>query len=248
MPSKIRGVVGQAVLAGLLLSAAAFADEKRFELPRMPEQPQTLSGEVRVESVGEDRILVAVDTSNEGRPLDGIVDVAFWFRSEEPLFLPISLHFDFANLEARAGRLRLSTPDDGKTVLLLSLLPRTGERIGNQPEAVQEAARAEADQAIVLKRGIALTEHRGGVKVTLDQIALGEAGIRSSALPAVGDIDNQDYSPPGSGGGCSSGGFGSTSCSNSCSGGSCSTHCSGNTYACCNCGPSGATCSCKLTV
>jgi hypothetical protein len=248
MLRKSRGMVGQAVLVGLLLSAAAFADEKRFELPRLPEQPQALSGEVRVESVGEDRILVAVDTSNEGRPLDGIVDVVYWFRSEEPLFLPVSLHFDFANLEARAGRLRLSTPNDGKAVLLLSLLPRTGERIGNQPEVVQEAARAEADQAIVLKRGIALTEHRGGFKITLDQIALGEAGIRSSPLAVVGDIDNQDYSPPGSGGGCSSGGFGSTSCSNSCSGGSCSTQCSGNTYACCNCGPSGATCSCKLTV
>lgn len=233
------------VLAGLLLANAAVGEGRRFELHKSPDKPQALSGEIRVESVDNERLLVAIDTSNEGRPLDGVVDAVYWFRPDEPLFVPISLHFRFANLETSTGRLRVSTPEDGKTVLLLSLLPRDA---GDGPDVRVEAARVENPEAIVLNRGIALSQYRGGFRVTLDEVALGEGGIRALALPAVGEIDNQDYSPPGSGGGCSSGGFGSTSCSNSCSGVSCSTECTGNTYACCNCGPSGATCTCKLRI
>lgn len=245
---RMRQVTTAAVtLASLFLADAALSEGRRFELHKTPDKPQALSGEVRVESVGSERILVAIDTNNEGRPLDGVVDAVYWFRPDEPLFVPISLHFRFANLETYPGRLRVSTPEDGKTVLLLSLLPRD-TRAGDQPDLRAEAARVENPEAIVLDRGIALSQYRGGFRVTLDEIAMGEGGIRASALPSVGEIDNQDYSPPGSGGGCSSGGFGSTTCSNSCSGGSCSTECTGNTYACCNCGSSGATCTCKLRV
>ncbi len=186
------------------------------------------TGAVIIESVEADRVLVAVDTLNEGRPEDGIVDRVFWYTARVPLETPLSQRIDKANLELGAGVLRITSPDDPNVFFLFSVREKVRERSGPN-----------GSRANVFTDGLALATYTMGPdKANLDDV--------KSIIEA--DIEYQDYTPGGSGGGnvtCSAGGMGSTSCSIGCSLGSCSVSCGSPTYSCCGCSSGYASCRCK---
>ncbi|HEX2645313.1 MAG TPA: hypothetical protein VHU81_20110, partial [Thermoanaerobaculia bacterium] len=64
----------------LALSALAAASDLR-----------SLTGEVVIQSVETERIVIAVDSTNEGQAADGIADSVFYFVPDTPLTEPISV-------------------------------------------------------------------------------------------------------------------------------------------------------------
>jgi hypothetical protein len=181
---------------------------------------------VVIESVEADRVLIAVDTLNEGHPEDGIVDRVFWYTARAPLETSLSQRIDKANLELGAGVLRITSPDDPEVFFLFSVREKVRERSGPN-----------GSRANVFTNGLALATYTMGPDpANLDNL--------KSIIEA--DIEYQDYTPGGSGGGmCTAGGMGSTNCSISCSLGSCSVSCGSPTYSCCGCSAGYPSCRCK---
>ncbi|MES1245014.1 MAG: hypothetical protein ABUT39_25640 [Acidobacteriota bacterium] len=179
-----------------------------------------------LESVEADQILVAVDTLNEGRPADGIVDRVFWYTAQSPLEAPLSERIERANLELGAGVLRVTSPEDPEVFFLFSVRGRQRER----------SSPAAGSRANVFTNGLALATYT---------LAPDRASLDNLKSIIEADTEYQDYTPGGSGGTiCTAGGVGSTSCSITCSGLSCSVSC-GAGYSCCSCSGGSPSCRCK---
>lgn len=215
---------------------------------------KALAGVVAVESVGDRQIMIAIDTLNEGRVADGLVDHVVRFVAESPLPEPVSLRLAFANLELRDGVLRLSTPEDGG-ILLLSVrrsLPAR-ERPGRPGRDQAGTPRVPEPYRFAFTRGIELASYSNGLKLGIEEFAADpERSLRATILPEeVGDIpggdtDYDDTSSGGSGGGCTSGGQGATSCGVTCGSRACSVSCGAGYYACCKCSSlTVPSCTCK---
>lgn len=194
---------------------------------------ESWTGAVVIESVRPDEVLVAVDTLNEGRDEDGIVDRVFWYTAQGPLGTVLSQRIEKANLEFGAGVLRITSPDDPEVFFLFSVRERRRERPSGQ------AVGANGGHENVFTNGLALATYT---------LAPGKADFDNlkSIIEAV-DTEYQDYTSGGSGGGtiCTAGGMGSTSCSIACSGLSCSVACASPSYSCCSCSGGAPSCRCK---
>jgi hypothetical protein len=210
---------------------------------------RTLTGEVLIQSVENKRIVVAVDTMNEGKAADGIADSVFYFVPEMPLAEPISVHLPKANLEVGSRRLKVVVPAAKGAILTLAIDPpidRKDDGGGIDIRAATGESTAEGHRAqvrrpgLVLAGGRELTEYHGELELSMKDLATGGPEF------AVGSIDYQDWMSEGGGGSCTAGGVGSTGCSVSCGGLGCSTSCRNGTYACCNCSGVNPSCSCKL--
>src|SRR5262249_33497817 len=64
-------------------------------------EPLSLDGNVVIKAVDDRRVLIAVDTANEGRKEDGQIDHLFLFTASEPIQLPAAVksgrgHVEFA--------------------------------------------------------------------------------------------------------------------------------------------------------
>jgi hypothetical protein len=207
-----------------------------------------LTGEVLIRSVEAKRIVIAVDTANEGREADGIADSVFYFVPESPLAEPISVHYPKANLEVGSRKLTVVVPAAKGAVLTLTVdepVDRTNEIGGPDTRSAtggSTVGRAQVRRpGLFLEDGRELVEYRGDLALSMKELA-GDGGLDY----AVGSIDYQDWMSEGNGSGCSSGGAGSTSCSISCGALSCSTSCKSIMYACCNCNGGSPSCSCKF--
>lgn len=224
----------------LALSALAAASDLR-----------SLTGEVVIQSVETERIVIAVDSTNEGQAADGIADSVFYFVPDTPLTEPISVRLPVANLEVGSRQLKVVVPAAKGAILTLSVdgpLDRTDDVNGPETrpatgESTAGGRRAQVRRpGLVLEGGRELTEYRGNYALSMKDLAAGGPEI---ALGSLG-IEYPDWMSEGNGGGCSAGGVGSTSCSVSCGGLGCSTSCKSITYACCNCTSGSPSCSCKL--
>jgi hypothetical protein len=218
----------------------------------------SLTGTVAVETLHGRQLLVAVDTANEGRDRDGVIDHLFRFSLETPLAEPISLAFEQATVEVHGGVLRLSAPE-AERVLLLAVggaLP-PGERVGRpgRDQSAPGGTNRPARYRIALVHGIELATYFGLPALRLDDFLRDPAGGPHAVFMADdigdvpgGDVDHDDTSSGSSGGGCTAGGPGSTSCSVTCGDRpGCSVSCASGYYACCKCGSyiSAPSCTCK---
>jgi hypothetical protein len=214
---------------------------------------RALTGEIVIRSVASDKIVIAVDAINEGRPADGIADSLFYFTAEAPLKQPVALHFRHANLEVRPRSLDVVVPSQG-TVLWADIGPPEepteeleGEEPGNPADladledwaVAEHHARARLEgqsKALIFEDGIELTEYRGGSQLRLKDLAIAKdaAKVKGVARPGMEARDD-----------CPFGGLNSTACSAGCAQYSCSTSCSSSSYSCCSCSSGRANCSCR---
>jgi hypothetical protein len=245
-----RSPVAGVGLAALLGLAGPFAGAAQ-----VAGEVKSLSGAVAVESVGERQIMIAVDTVNEGRPLDGLVDHLFRFVAEEPLAEPVSLRIAHGHLEERGGVLRLGSSEEGR-LLLLSLRtgPAAGRRPGRPGRDHDGEARLREAYRLAFTGGIELASYFNVPDLRLDDfVADPEGGFQATFLPEEtgdvpgGDVDHDDGGSGGGGGtSCTAGGTGATSCSITCNHYGCSVSCGSGYYACCKCGTlSLPSCTCK---
>jgi hypothetical protein len=192
------------------------------------ETARALTGSVAVEAVGERQIAIAIDTFNEGRRLDGLVDYLFVFRGKEPFAEWLSLLLPYANLEVSNGVLRLSSPA-GERDLIFALHGRLPARFRPGRPGRDEGGSAPARPQAIF-RGFELAEYGNLPRLLMADFTGDPAGGPHAVFLPF----DYDYNDPFSGGGdCAAGGPGASSCSVGCNGG-CSVSCSSG-YACCSC-------------
>lgn len=138
---------------------------------------RTLTGEVVIRSIAPQKIVIAVDSSNEGKPADGLSDSVFYFVAGAPLKHKVSLRFPLANLEARPRSLSVTVPTRG--VVLWADVgaaeePAEGTEGEDPASTDEEQARARIESqcgGLILKDGVELTEYRGGNRIRLKDLA-----------------------------------------------------------------------------
>ena len=138
---------------------------------------RTLTGEVVIRSIASQKIVIAVDSSNEGKPADGLADSVFYFVAGAPLKQPVSLRFPLANLEARPRSLSVAVPARGVVLWVdvgaaeESAGETEGEDLASTDEE-QARARIESQSGgLILKDGVELTEYRGENRIRLKDLA-----------------------------------------------------------------------------
>ena len=201
-------------------------------LPAQGQAPEvrTLTGEVVIRSIASQRIVVAMDSSNEGKPADGIADSVFYFVAGSPLEKPVSLRFPLANLEARPRSLSVAVPGRG-VVLWADVEP-----------AEEGGLERQSGGGLIFKDGVELTEYHGRIRLRLKDLATARdaSRVRGVERPKTGGRGWKRRDKT-----CSSGGPDSTSSSVTCKKSSGSTSCGGSLYSCCNCVSGRAICACK---
>jgi hypothetical protein len=162
---------------------------------------RTLAGEVVIRSFARDRIVIAVDASNENKPADGVADSVFYFVADAPLAQPVALHFRFANLEARPRSLDVVVPIRGIVLWTeVGAAEKLGEVEGGDVDSLEDWAVAE-EQArarlegqtggLILKDGVELTEYRGGLQLRLKDLATARDASKVKGVRRPG-IDTWD--------------------------------------------------------
>jgi hypothetical protein len=100
----------------VLVAAACIFLEMGCGTVRSAGDQLSLDGYVVVKAVDDERVIVAIDTSNEGRAADGIVDHVFLFTASESIRLPDLSNPHRGHLEF-SGNMLVEVQDTGSRIL-----------------------------------------------------------------------------------------------------------------------------------
>ena len=208
-------------LIGTLLAVLAIACTATADAPAWVNKNYTGAVEIRRNVASADSLIIAIDQL-QGDSRDGTADVAYVFYTATPA-ADVQFHADRAHIEDVGGRQLVIVANGQHLVFTLA-----GEEIRNRAEG-----------ALMFTDGVGIARH-WGESVSHLQVGTGEP---TAQIGCDGDGSGEpcysDWSlGGGSGGGCSSGGPGATSCSIEAtvlgSGGACSVTCGPGYYACCS--------------
>lgn len=202
-----------------LLMALLLAIPLRADLP-----PEMFRGQVLIRNNGPQRVVVLVDSFEQGRGRDGVVDHIFILASPSDFAAPVSKLFQEAEVSVYAHAVTIECRREHIAFLLST--HATDIRFGPGMTVTQFT-------------GDAMSHHYGR---PLD-LRIGTFG--ASCEYCIPD----ELDPYGGGAGatnCQAGGTNASSCSIGCgsfTGSTCSVTCSAG-YACCNCSMGTASCKC----
>lgn len=209
--------------------AASSAGDQQLLHPHSPpvvvptEHAEVIVGRVVIDSTLDGEILIAVD-QRQGRRGggDGIAEMVFVLQVDAPMHL----REDYA-------RARVIARQD--SVEVHPAPPAAGWVF-----ALADASDRETPPGFERVVGFGLSWNGGRHELTDD----GNGELRS-VIAELGGVYHDDTGGGTSGGGCTSGGIGSSQCSVGCGGG-CSVTCNTGYYACCVCTSSSPRCKCNV--